>query len=246
MSTAAPLPRIRSIDRNRCSSVSLEQQLPADHPVRAIWAFVQLFDWTPWYGRIRAVEGRPGAPAVAPELLFALWLFATTEGVASCRELNERCGRDLPYQWLCGGEPVNYWTLNDFYTAHAADLDRLFVEHIAALRGQGLIALRRVTQDGRKVVADAGKDTFHRQGTLERHWAEAEQHVAAVQAQRARRRRAAGRKRPRSGRRTSGCNACGGRRPRCGNGRSSVASPSVRTRKRPRHGRRKAIRTRLG
>ena len=49
------------------------------------------------------------------------------------------------------------WTLNYFYTAHAADLDRLFVEHIAALRGQGLIALRRVTQDGRKVVADAGR-----------------------------------------------------------------------------------------
>jgi transposase len=184
MSTAAPLPRTRPIDRSRCSGASLEQQLPADHPVRAVWAFVQQFDWSPWYGRIRAVEGRPGAPAIAPELLFALWLFATTEGVASCRDLAERCGRDLPYQWLCGGEPVNYWTLNDFYTAHAADLDQLFVEHIAALRGQGLIDLRRVTQDGRKVVADAGKDTFHRQGTLERHLAEAEQQVAAVQAQR--------------------------------------------------------------
>ena len=184
MSTPTPLPRTRTLDRNRCSCVSLDQQLPPDHPVRSLWAFVEQFDWSPWYARIRAVEGRPGAPAVRPDVLFALWLYATTEGIAACRELADHCSRDLPYQWLCGGEPINYWTLNDFYTAHADDLERLFIEHIAALRGQGLIALQRVTLDGRKIVADAGKDTFHREGTLQRHLAEAEQQVAAVRQQR--------------------------------------------------------------
>ena len=108
---------------------------------RFLWAFVQQFDWSPWYAADRAVEGGPGALAIAPEVLFALWLFATTEGVTSARHLAELCRRDLPYQWLCGGEPINYWTLNDFYQAHAADLDRLFVEHIAALRSQELISL---------------------------------------------------------------------------------------------------------
>jgi transposase len=185
MFNTAPLPRTRLIDRSRCSRSSLDQQLPADHPVRTLWAFVQHFDWSPWYARIRAVAGGPGAPAIPPELLFALWLFATTEGIASCRELAERCTRDLPYQWLCGGEAVNYWTLNDFYTAHSADLDRLFIEHIAALRGQGLIPLQSVTLDGRKLVADASKDTFHREGTLQKHLAEAEQHVTAWSQQRA-------------------------------------------------------------
>jgi hypothetical protein len=34
--------------RKRCSSASLEQQLPADHPVRAVWAFIPMFDWSPW------------------------------------------------------------------------------------------------------------------------------------------------------------------------------------------------------
>src|SRR5262249_32677193 len=92
------------------------------------------------------------------------------------------------YQWLCGGEPINYWTLNDFYHANAADLDRLFTEHIAALLSQGLISLGTVTVDGRKVVASASKDTFHRAPTLLAHLAEADRHVAA----RARQRAAAG------------------------------------------------------
>jgi transposase len=185
MFLTTPLPRTRILDRTRCSTASLDQLLPADHPVRTLWAFVQHFDWSPWYARIRAVEGGPGAPAIAPEVLFALWLFATTEGISSSRQLAERCHRDLPYQWLCGAEPVNYWTLNDFYHAHAADLDHLFVEHIAALRSQGLIRLQTVTVDGRKVVASASKDTFHREATLEQHLAEAEQHVATVSRQRA-------------------------------------------------------------
>jgi transposase len=185
MFPAAPLPRTRAIDRTRCSLASLDQQLPPEHPVRSLWAFVQHFDWSPWYARIRAVAGGPGAPAIPPELLFALWLLATTEGVTSSRHLAELCRRDLPYQWLCGAETVNYWTLNDFYNANAADLDHLFVEHIAALRSQGLISLQTVTLDGRKVVAAASKDTFHREATLEKHLAEAEQHVAAVSQQRA-------------------------------------------------------------
>lgn len=185
MSSPAPLPRTRVIDRTRCSTASLEQQLPAEHPVRSLWAFVQHFDWSPWYGRIRAVQGGPGASAIPPELLFALWLFATTEGIHSARRLAELCTRDLPYQWLCGAEPINYWTLNHFYHANAADLDQLFVEHLAALRSQGLVELHTVTQDGRKVIASASKDTFHREETLERHRLEAQQHLAALRQQRA-------------------------------------------------------------
>jgi transposase len=184
MSASPRLPRVRPIDRTTVSSASLDQQLPPDHPVRLLWAFVQAFDWSPWYARIRVVHGGQGASAIAPELLFALWLLATTEGVASSRELSELCGRDLPYQWLCGGEPVNYWTLNHFYTANQADLDRLFVEHIAALRQQGLISLQRVTLDGRKVIASASKDSLHREPTLQKHLEEAKHHVAALHEQR--------------------------------------------------------------
>ncbi len=185
MSPAPAAPRFRPIDRSRVSSASLDAQLPADHPVRALWAFVEQLDLAAFHGPIKAVEGHPGAPVVPAALLFALWLLATTEGVVSARQLTEKCGRDLPYQWLCGGEPVNYHSLSDFYSDHGAALHRLFIEYIAALRQQGLIPLQTVTLDGRKLPASASKDCYRREGTLQRHLEEATRHVQQVAAARA-------------------------------------------------------------
>src|SRR5205085_8916139 len=74
-------------------------------------------------------------------------------------------------------------TLADFYSEHYERLHGLFVSHVAALRSQGLIDLKRVTLDGTKVPADAGEGSFHREPTLQRHLAEAEAHVAAWQQQ---------------------------------------------------------------
>ena len=132
----------------------------------------------------KAVQGQPGAPPIPTTLLFALWLQATSEGIRSARHLTELCTRDLPYQWLCGGDPVNYHTLAEFYADHGDALRAVFVEHIAALRQHGLIDLTELTLDGRKIPANAAKESFHRLGTLERHLAEAEQHLSRLQQQR--------------------------------------------------------------
>jgi transposase len=184
LSSTAPAPRYRLIDRARVSPVSLDEQLPEDHPVRLLWDFVVQLDLSAFQRPAKAVQGHPGAPLLPAELLFALWLFATTEGVSSARVLTEKCTRDLPYQWLCGGQPVNYHSLADFYVAHGAALRALFVEHIAALRQQGLIDLAQVTLAGRKVPASASSDRYRREGTLQRHLGEAEQHLQQLQAQR--------------------------------------------------------------
>src|SRR4051812_3544949 len=60
---------------------------------------------------------------------------------------------------------------------HATALQQVFVEHIAALRQQGLIPLTTVALDGRKLPANASKDCYRREGTLQRHLEEAEAHV---------------------------------------------------------------------
>lgn len=180
----APAPRFRPIDRHAFSPACLDQQLPPDDPARLLWDFVGQLDLRPFTKPAKAVEGRPGNPIVPPQLLFALWLLATIEGLHSARELAARTTRDLPYQWLCGGRPISHHTLADFYADHAAALRDLFVEHIAALRQQGLITLHEVTVDGRKVIANASKDTYRREGTLQRHLAEAEDHLAHLQRQR--------------------------------------------------------------
>jgi transposase len=179
-----PPVRYRPIDRTQRSNVSLDEQLPDDHPVRLLWDFTEHLDLSAFDRPHKAVQGHPGAPVVPARLLFALWLFATIEGVCSSRRLAELCTRDLPYQWLCGGTPVGYHTLADFYSCHESALRELFVEHVAALRQHDLIDLTEVTVDGRKVPASASKESFHRQGTLERHLQQAEQHLRSLQEQR--------------------------------------------------------------
>jgi len=181
---SAPALRYRPLDRTRISTVSLDQQLPADHPVRDLWAFVTQVDLSDFQRPTRALEGHPGAPIIPATVLFALWLQATCEGITSARYLAELCTRDLPYQWLCGGVPINHHTLADFYSQNGSALQRVFVEHIAALRQQGLIDLTEVTLDGRKVPAHTAKERFHRLPTLERHLAEAEAHLQQLTQQR--------------------------------------------------------------
>jgi transposase len=185
MKLPQPAPRYRPLDRDRCSHASLEQQLPHDHEVRAVWHVVEQFDFAAFHARVKAVAGHPGKPPFRPDVLFALWLYACLHGVCSARELHRRCAEDLPFQWLCGNDLPDYHTLADFYADHYQRLHDLFVSHVAALRSQGLIALQRVTVDGTKVPGDAGEENFHREPTLQRHLAEAEAHVVAWEEQRA-------------------------------------------------------------
>jgi transposase len=175
--------RYRVPDRTQVSAVSLDEQLPDAHPVRSLWEFVIRLDLSAFVRPSKAVEGHPGPDVIPATLLFALWLFALTEGVRSARRLSQLCLRDLPYQWLCGGRPVNYHTLADFYAQHGAALRELFVEHIAALREQELIDLWQLTLDGRKVQANAAPDSFHRAPTLQDHLQEARAHLQRLEAQ---------------------------------------------------------------
>ncbi|HKB40824.1 MAG TPA: transposase [Gemmataceae bacterium] len=182
--TERPAVRYRLIDRQHCSPTSLDEQLPLDHPVRLIWDFVCQLDLGDFLRPCRAVQGHPGAPLWPPQLLFALWLYGFVDGTLSARRLARLCRRDLPFQWLCGGDPVNYHTLADFYSQNQGPLRQLFVEHVAALLEQGLIGLQTVTLDGRKVPANASKDHLHREPTLQAHLDQARAHLAELEAAR--------------------------------------------------------------
>lgn len=180
-----PAPRLRPAVRDevRTWELSLDQMLPPDHPARAAWAFAEGLDLSPLYAAIRAVDGRPGHPHIDPRVLFALWLYATLDGVGSARELDRLCSDHTAYRWLCGGVSVNYHTLSDFRVANPELLDDLLTRSVAALLGRGLVTLRRVALDGVRVRASAGADTFRRKPTLERLLAEAEDQVAALRRQ---------------------------------------------------------------
>jgi transposase len=160
--------------------VDLEGLLPADHPARAVWEFVESLDLSPLYAEIESVEGRAGRPATDPRIFVALWLYATVEGVGSARAIERLCGQHDAYRWICGGVSVNHHSLSDFRVRRVEWLDGVLTQSVAVLMDSGLVRLQRVAQDGVRVRASAGASSFRRRTSLERCLREAEQQVEAL------------------------------------------------------------------
>jgi len=175
-------PRLRRPVRDQVEfrTASLDQLLPAEHEARAVWALVSQLDLSPWLEEVQAVEGHVGRDATAPQLLVALWVYATLQGEGSARELARLCQQHIGYQWLCGGVTLNYHTLADFRSQGGEKWDRLLTELVASLMAEGLVTLHRVAQDGMRVRASAGKSSFRREASLQRCLAEAEEQVATL------------------------------------------------------------------
>jgi transposase len=162
----------------------LDAVLADDHPARAIWAFLERLDLSEFYASIQSVLGCAGHPATDPHVLLALWLFATSEGIGSARQIARLCQEHDAYRWLCGGVPINYHTLSDFRVAHQEALDNLLTEILASMMDADLVTLHHVAQDGMRVRASAGASSFHREPTLQRYLAEAQQQVAQLATER--------------------------------------------------------------
>jgi len=177
-----PAPRLRQPDRSQVEARprKIEQLIEADHPARVVWAFVEGLDLSPLTERIRSVEGQPGAAAIDPAILIALWLYAVLDKVSSARRLAKLCCEHSAYIWLCGGVRVNHHTLSDFWTDHEAYLEHQLTVQVAALMAEGLVEVERTAQDGMRVRASAGASSFRRGPSLEVCLEEAEARVAEL------------------------------------------------------------------
>lgn len=180
---AAPARVVRANrDQIELRPMDLDSLLPPLHRARAIWALVERLDLSAFYAPIKARGSWAGRDATDPQVLLAIWLYATATGVGSAREVERLCEAHAAYRWLRGGVAVNYHTLSDFRTAHGAALDQLLSQVLAALAHQGLVTLRRVTQDGTRVRAAAGMSSFRRRARLEQFEAQAAVQVQALRA----------------------------------------------------------------
>lgn len=162
---------------------SLEALLAQDHRARLVWGYVAQQNLSRLLESIKARGSNAGRAAIDPRILFALWLYATLEGVGSGREVARLCRDHDAYRWICGGVSVNYHALNDFRSGNEALLDELLTTNVAALAAAGAISLERVAQDGMRVRADAGASSFRRRASLEAHLSEAGELVQSIKAQ---------------------------------------------------------------
>jgi len=174
--------RLREANRGQLSwgRIDLDAQIPEDHSARAIWAVIERLDLAAFYGPIEARKGVPGAPAIDPKVLLALWVYATSDGEGSAREIWRLTQEHLAYRWICGGVEVGYHTLSDFRSQNGEKLSALITQVLALLMSKALVDLSRVAQDGTRVRASAGASSFRRGETLDALMQQARAHLDAV------------------------------------------------------------------
>ena len=179
---ARPKPRFKPINRQQLimRTLDVERLVAADHPVRAIWEMMGQVELSGFEQKIRAVEGRAGQATLEPRLLASLWVYAYSEGISSARELSRMTGHDAGCQWLTGMLIINHHTLSDFRVDFKEPLDEVFVPVLGLLSAEGLVELKQVMPDGTKIKANAGTDTFRREGRLREHLRLAEEQIRAM------------------------------------------------------------------
>lgn len=177
--------RVQRAERNQMElrPSCLDELLPDEHRARVLWDALSDLDLSGFYAPIGSREGAAGRPAIDPKILVGLWLYATSEGVGSARELERLCEYHAAYRWLCGGVSVNHHTLSDFRVGHGNALDELMTQLLGALMSEGLLRLRRVAQDGMRVRGSAGAASYRRGASLKECLREARRQVRAVKEQ---------------------------------------------------------------
>src|SRR6266478_9162217 len=177
--------RLRVPERSQIGMqvAALDDLISEDHPVRSVWAFVEGLDLSALHDVIKAREGQPGHPPAAPELMLALWLWATVDGVGSARQLDRLCRDHLVYRWLCGGVSMNYHSLSNFRVAHMAVLERLLAQGVASMVQAGLVSVDTLAQDGLRVRAGAGASSFRRRPRIGELHAAAQVRVERLRAE---------------------------------------------------------------
>lgn len=174
--------RLRTPNRSQIElrASDLESLLGEDHRARLVWGYVAQQDLSRLTEAIKARGSNAGRAAIDPRILFALWLYATLDGVGSGREIARLVREHDAYRWICGGVSINYHALNDFRSGNEALMDEVLTSNVAALAAAGAIHLERVAQDGMRVRADAGAASFRREASLRQHLAEAGELVSAI------------------------------------------------------------------
>ena len=158
----------------------LDSLLPEGHRARLVWSYVERQSLGAFYAPIQVREGTRGRAAIAPEIMLALWLYATLEGIGNARLISRLTEAHDAYRWLCGGVQVNHHSLSDFRVEHGEALNELLSVSVASLMAAGVVKLKRVAQDGIRVRASAGAGSFRRKEKLERYLDEARSHVARL------------------------------------------------------------------
>ena len=132
---------------------SLGELIPLDHAVRFVAEFVDHLDWATL--GISILPQSTGAPAYAPQMLLAAWLYGFMTRIRSSRKLERACTENLPMLWLTGLQRPDHSTLARFYQHNRLALRPLFKATVRLAIEVGLVEFALQAVDGTRLGAAA-------------------------------------------------------------------------------------------
>lgn len=161
---------MRGLERQQTqlfSYLSIEERIPASHPLRAMKALVEpiLQALSPRFDTLYADEGRPSIP---PERLLRASLVQVLYTIRSERQLMEQLDYNLLFRWFVGLTPdegvwdPTVFTKNRDRLIDGGIADALLHEVLKAADARGLLSHEHFTVDGTLLEAWASQKSFRR------------------------------------------------------------------------------------
>ncbi len=149
------------------SYVSLEERIPADHPLRAIRVMADraLVALSPLFSELYAPTGRESIP---PERLLRALLLQVLYTIRSERQLMEQMAYNLLYRWFVNLNmddavwDVTVFTKNRDRLLEGEVAQAFFEQVLAQARAAALLSDEHFTVDGTLIEAWAGHKSFKR------------------------------------------------------------------------------------
>jgi len=161
----------------------LEDVIGADHRARLLWRVAETLDLSGFLAKRRAFKGGAGRSVTSVRVLLTLWMYATSIGIGSAREIERRLSSDDAFRWIAGNQRVGRTVMSEFRVCYGAALDALLTDVLGTLLHKGLLSLDLVAQDGTRVRASASAPSFRREESLEACREQARLHLKAVLAE---------------------------------------------------------------
>lgn len=153
---------------------SLDETLPADHPIRSFDAFLNRQDWRAWEAHY---DGRRGQPPIHPRLIAGAILYGLLKGIRSTRALEEATRTRVDFMWFLEMRTIDHSTFAGFRVEFGGELkalNRAISRELRRAAGDPLVTL---VIDGTRLRANSSRTGTATAGTLEKKIAQCEERL---------------------------------------------------------------------
>lgn len=136
---------------------SIEELIPADHPVRVVNGVVEQLD----LDLLISEYSKEGTPSYHPKMMLKVMLYSYMDNIYSSRKIEKAMRENINYMWLSGQQIADHNTIARFRSKKLKTIFKdIFKQVVLLLADEGLVTLKEVYTDGTKIESMAGRYTF--------------------------------------------------------------------------------------